>query len=135
VLSPHVLAQALFALQAGSDDDQECQALKMMYALCVLAERVGRLRGRHQRSEQAAHARAATAAVRDPRRVSLRERGRRLTLTKRAWYAAAVRDVLPEHAAQILAEPAWDALAATLGTLEASGVDSREAPRTIAGWR
>jgi hypothetical protein len=43
--------------------------------------------------------------------------------------------VLPGRAAEILAEPAWDALAAALYTVDASGTDPREALRTVAGWR
>jgi hypothetical protein len=135
VFGLHVLAQALFALQAGSDDDQERQTLKMMYALCVLAERIARLRDRQQRSERAAHARAATNTVRNRRRTSLRERGRGLTHAQRARYAATVGEVLPDRAAQILAEPTWEALAAALHTAEASGADPREALRTVARWR
>lgn len=135
VLGLHVLAQALFALQVGSDDDQERQTLKMMYALCVLADRVARLRDRQQRSEQAVHARAAADTVRNRRRRSLRERGRRLTPADRARYAATVGEVLPNRAVQILAEPAWEALAAALHTAEASGADPREALRAVARWR
>lgn len=135
VLGLHVLAQALFALQAGSDDDQERQTLKMMYALVILAERIARLRDRQQRSEQAAHARAAVDTVRNRRRTSLQEQGRRLTPAERARYAATVGEVLPDRAAQILAEPAWDALAAALAAVDASRADPREALRTVARWR
>jgi hypothetical protein len=134
VLGLQLLAQALFALQAGTDDDQERQTLKMMYALCLLARRIARLRSRQHRDEQAAHARAAADTVRN-RRTALRERCQHLTPTERGRYAATVREVLPERAAEILAEPAWDALAAALYTLDASGPDPREALRTVAGWR
>lgn len=106
----------------------------MMYALCVLADRVARLRDRQRRGEQAAHARAAAETVRQ-RRASLRAQGRRLSAAERARHAATVAEVLPRQAARILAEPAWEALAAALHTVEAGGADPREALRTVARWR
>lgn len=129
----HLLAQALFGLQQASDDDEARQALRMMYSLAVLAERIARLRDQQQWAEQAVHARAAAAQVRRSR--PRRERGRRLTGADRARYAEAVRQVLPEQAERLLAEPGWDALAATMRDLETRGADLAEMLRTVAGWR
>jgi hypothetical protein len=135
VFGLRVLAQALFALRAGTDDERERQTLKMMYALCVLVERIARLRDRQQRAGQPAHARAAAATVRNRRRVSLRDRSRGLTSAERVRYAAVVGEVLPDRAVRILAEPTWEALAAALRVVEAGGGDPREALRTVARWR
>lgn len=53
----------------------------------------------------------------------IHQRGRRLALPLREQQAAAVRQALPDLAEQILSEPGWPALAATLATTKSVGHD------------
>ncbi|MET9556870.1 relaxase/mobilization nuclease domain-containing protein [Streptomyces sp. NPDC006645] len=71
--------------------------------------------------QSAEHLRTAyRAAARHPMAV-LHRRGQRLTQPRLRRQAAYIRTVVPELAGQILAEPGWPALAATLADAEAAG--------------
>ncbi|WP_338677715.1 relaxase/mobilization nuclease domain-containing protein [Streptomyces sp. SCSIO 30461] len=91
----------------------------------VAAQHWHRTRGHTQQAEAARqtadHLRAAyQAAATEPLSV-LRQRGTRLADSLRRRQEFALRRALPEMAAQILAEPGWPALAATLDRAEAVG--------------
>lgn len=71
--------------------------------------------------QSAEHLRTAyRAAARHPMAV-LHRRGQRLTRPRLQRQAAHLRVAVPELAEQILAEPGWPALAATLADVEAAG--------------
>jgi hypothetical protein len=73
----------------------------------------------------AEHLRAAyQQAAAEPLTV-LRERGRRIAPSLRHHHATTVRAALPDLAETILAEPGWDALAATLTDAERAGHNPR----------
>jgi hypothetical protein len=128
----HALTQALYALQLAADDRQEGDTLRLMYALCQLAERIAGLHDQHHRHDQAASARAAAATIRAGDPPLLHHRGRRLTPAERARHAQTVTRVLPDAAPRILTEPGWHALAATLHDLHTTGGNPAEALRVAA---
>ncbi|MFB7979661.1 relaxase/mobilization nuclease domain-containing protein [Streptomyces vinaceus] len=79
-------------------------------------------------AQQAAAARQAAQHLRAAYRSSsasplgaMRDQGRRLTPRTRRRHADAVRSALPGRADQILADPGWDAVAATLDEAERAG--------------
>jgi hypothetical protein len=127
----HALTQALYALQLAADDQGERDTLRLMYALCQLAERLARLHHQRGRHQQAANARAA-ATIRADAPPPLLRRGQQLSPAERALHAQTVTRVLPDAAPRILAEPGWDALAATLHDIHTTGADPAEALRVAA---
>ncbi|MFJ8298371.1 relaxase/mobilization nuclease domain-containing protein [Streptomyces sp. NPDC094447] len=84
-----------------------------------------RTRNHHQQAEAArqaaAHLRAAYQAQATEPLAALRQRGTRLAESLRRRQEFTLRRALPELADQILAEPGWPALAATLDRAEAAG--------------
>jgi hypothetical protein len=94
----HALTQALHALQLAADDHQERDTLRLMYALCQLAERIAGLHYQHHRHDQAAHARAAAATIRAGNPPPLHHRGRQLTPAEQARHAQTLTRVLPDAA-------------------------------------
>lgn len=86
-----------------------------------------RTRAHHQQAEAARQAavhlrRAYQAAAADPLAV-LQQRGTRLAESLRRRQTAILRQALPELADEILAEPGWPALAATLAKARSAGHD------------
>ncbi|MGY4978303.1 relaxase/mobilization nuclease domain-containing protein [Streptomyces sp. 900105755] len=69
----------------------------------------------------AAHLRAAYEQAAAEPLTALRERGRRIAPSLRHHHATTVRAALPELADTVLAEPGWDALAATLADATQAG--------------
>ena len=122
-----MLAQGLFGLAEGAEDEDDRRFLRNLYGLCVVAERVARLRQQQGRVEQAGQARAAAATVRGSRTRPRTSNGPR--------HAATVRQVVPELAGRILTEPGWGRLAATMDQITHAGGDAAAALRVVAGWR
>ncbi|MFD7323909.1 relaxase/mobilization nuclease domain-containing protein [Streptomyces sp. NPDC059875] len=113
------------ALGRGEDGATTAMAIDMLFFLITAAAHWHAKKNHAQQAEaarQAAeHLRAAyKAAAAQPLGV-LYQRGRRLNQPLRRRQAAALREALPELAEQILAEPGWYALAATLADAEAAG--------------
>lgn len=73
----------------------------------------------------AAHLRAAYQQAATESLTVLRERGRRIAPSLRRHHATTVRAALPDLADTVLAEPGWDALAATLADAERAGHNPR----------
>lgn len=71
--------------------------------------------------QAAEHLRAAYRAAAPDSMAALHHRGRRLNLHQQRKLATQVRQALPDIAEQILSEPGWPALAATLAEAEATG--------------
>ncbi|MEV5430588.1 relaxase/mobilization nuclease domain-containing protein [Streptomyces sp. NPDC052701] len=86
-----------------------------------------RTRAHHQQAEAARQAaehlrRAYQAAAAEPLAV-LQQRGTRLAKSLRRRQATILRQALPELADEILAEPGWPALAATIAKARSAGYD------------
>ncbi len=100
-------------------------ALDMVFFLAVAAAHWHAQRQHAQQAEAArraaAHLRAAyQQAATEPLTV-LREQGRRIAPSLRRHHATTVSAALPDLAETILAEPGWDALAATLADATQAG--------------
>ncbi|MFF1650219.1 relaxase/mobilization nuclease domain-containing protein [Streptomyces sp. NPDC058240] len=91
----------------------------------IAAQHWHRTREHHQQAEAArqtiTHLRTAYRATATEPLTALRQRGARLTETLRRRQENTLRRALPELAEQILAEPGWPTLAATLARAEAVG--------------
>ncbi|MHC0432766.1 relaxase/mobilization nuclease domain-containing protein [Streptomyces sp. O3] len=105
-------------LGRGEDGAGTAMAIDMLFFLAIAAAHWHAQR-QHAQQAKAAH-RAAEhlqaayqQAAAEPLAV-LRERGRRIAPSLRRHHATTVRAALPDLAETILAEPGWDALAATL---------------------
>lgn len=85
--------------------------------------------------EAAAHLRAAYQNAAAAPLDALRRRGGNLGSAQRQRQAQVVRAALPELAAQILTEPGWYALAATLSDAEVAGYDSSALLTKAAAYR
>ncbi|MFI5817135.1 relaxase/mobilization nuclease domain-containing protein [Streptomyces sp. NPDC051643] len=85
--------------------------------------------------QAAEHLRAAYRAAADIPLAALYQRGQRLSQPLRQKQAAHLRQVVPELAEQVLAEPGWYALAATLADAEAAGNDLTALLAEVAGRR
>ncbi|MFG2862290.1 relaxase/mobilization nuclease domain-containing protein [Streptomyces sioyaensis] len=113
------------ALGKGEDGGATAMLLSTMVLVTIAAARWHSARGHAQQAaaaQQAAqHLRAAyrTAAA-TPMHV-MRQHGRRLPDPVRQRHAASLEATLPQHAEQVLSEPGWDALAATLDQAERAG--------------
>lgn len=109
----------------GEDGASTAMVLDVLVFLAIAAAHWHAKRQHAQQAEaarQAAeHLRAAyQQAAREPLTV-LRERGRRIAPSLRRHHASTLRAALPEIAETVLAEPGWDALAATLADAERAG--------------
>ncbi|MFD4114666.1 relaxase/mobilization nuclease domain-containing protein [Streptomyces niveus] len=115
------------ALGHGEDGATTAMVIDMAFFLITAA---AHWHARRNHAQQAAAARqsaqhlrtAYRAAAQHPMAV-LRQRGQRLTQPRLQRQAAHIRAAVPELAEQILAEPGWPALAATLADAEATGHD------------
>ncbi|MFK0284208.1 relaxase/mobilization nuclease domain-containing protein [Streptomyces sp. NPDC090499] len=121
------LVQGGPALGRGEDGATTAMAIDMLFFLITAAAHWHARKGHAQQAEAAArtaeHLRTAyQAAAAHPLGV-LYQRGRRLSRPMLQRQTVLLRDVLPELAEQILAEPGWYALAATIAEIEAAGHD------------
>ncbi|MEH0556471.1 MULTISPECIES: relaxase/mobilization nuclease domain-containing protein [Streptomyces] len=115
----------------GRGEDGAGTAL-VLDTLVFLALAAAHWHAQRQHAQQAEAARRAAAHLRaayqqaaaEPLTV-LRERGRRIAPSLRRHHATTVRAALPELAETVLAEPGWDALAATLADAERVGHNPR----------
>ncbi|MEU8936097.1 relaxase/mobilization nuclease domain-containing protein [Streptomyces sp. NPDC048409] len=119
------LVQGGPALGLGEDGATTAMAIDMLFFLITAAAHWHTRRGHAQQAEAAtraaAHLRTAyQAAAAQPLGV-LYQRGRRLSRQMLQRQTALLREALPELAEQILAEPGWYALAATIAEAEAAG--------------
>ncbi|AZS87228.1 mobilization protein [Streptomyces griseoviridis] len=115
------------ALGRGEDGATTAMAIDMLFFLITAAAHWHARKGHAQQAEAAAraaeHLRTAyQAAAAQPLGV-LYQRGRRLSRPMLQRQTVLLREALPELAEQILAEPGWYALAATITEAEASGHD------------
>lgn len=115
------------ALGRGEDGAGTAMAIDMLFFLVMAT---AHWHGRKQHAQQAAaarqaadHLRAAYRNAAGPPLKAASRRGRSLPSLVRDRQAAAVREALPQLAEQILAEPGWHALAATLTDTEQAGKD------------
>ncbi|MFF7477009.1 relaxase/mobilization nuclease domain-containing protein [Streptomyces sp. NPDC008092] len=125
------LVQGGPALGRGEDGATTAMAIDMLFFLITATAHWHARRGHAQQAEAAAraaeHLRTAyRAAAAQPIGVLYR-RGRRLSRPMLQRQTVLLREALPEQAEQILAEPGWYALAATIAEAEAVGHD----PRTL----
>ena len=115
------------ALGHGEDGATTAMAIDMMFFLITAAARWHAKKGHAQQAaaarQTAEHLRAAyQAAAAQPLGV-LYQRGRRLGRPLLQRQTAVLHEAVPELAEQVLAEPGWYALAATLTDAEATGHD------------
>ncbi|MFF3979787.1 relaxase/mobilization nuclease domain-containing protein [Streptomyces sp. NPDC001828] len=121
------LVQGGTALGRGEDGAATAMAIDMLFFLITAAAHWHARKGHAQQAEAATraaqHLRTAyQAAAAQPVGV-LYERGRRLNRQLLQRQTTLLRGALPELAEQILAEPGWYALAATVAEAEAAGHD------------
>ncbi|MFF0014714.1 relaxase/mobilization nuclease domain-containing protein [Streptomyces sp. NPDC005374] len=117
------------AFGRGEDGAGTAMVLDTLVFLAIAAAHWHAQRQHAQQAEAArraaAHLRAAyQQAAAEPLAV-LRERGRYIAPSLRRHHATTVRAVLPGLAETVLAEPGWDALAATLADAERAGHNPR----------
>ncbi|MFE1197235.1 relaxase/mobilization nuclease domain-containing protein [Streptomyces olivaceoviridis] len=115
------------ALGSGEDGATTAMAIDMLFFLITAAAHWHAKKGHAQQAEAAMraaeHLRAAyQAAAAQPLGV-LYQRGRRLSRPMLQRQTVMLREALPHLAEQILAEPGWYALAATIAEAEAVGHD------------
>ncbi|WP_089100626.1 relaxase/mobilization nuclease domain-containing protein [Streptomyces hyaluromycini] len=113
------------AFGRGEDGAGTAMVLDTLVFLAIAAAHWHAQRQHAQQAEAArraaAHLRAAyQQAAAEPLMV-LRERGRRIAPSLRHHHATTVRAALPDLADTVLAEPGWDALAATLADAAQAG--------------
>ncbi|MGC5039910.1 relaxase/mobilization nuclease domain-containing protein [Streptomyces sp. DT190] len=133
------LVQGGPALGRGEDGATTAMAIDMLFFLITAAAHWHARKGHAQQAEAAtraaAHLRAAyQAAAAQPLGV-LYQRGRRLSRPMLQRQTVLLRESLPELAEQILAEPGWYALAATIAEAEAAGHDAAVLLSDVAGRR
>ncbi|MBJ7004900.1 relaxase/mobilization nuclease domain-containing protein [Streptomyces griseofuscus] len=121
------LVQGGPALGRGEDGATTAMAIDMLFFLITAAAHWHARKGHAQQAEAAARAAAHLrtayrAAAAQPLGV-LYQRGRRLSRPVLQRQTVLLREALPELAEQILAEPGWYALAATIADAEAAGHD------------
>ncbi|MFG2924278.1 relaxase/mobilization nuclease domain-containing protein [Streptomyces sp. NPDC048305] len=115
------------ALGRGEDGASTAMAIDMLFFLIAAAAHWHARKGHAQQAEAATRAaghlrNAYQAAAAQPLGV-LYQRGRRLSRPVLQRQTAALHEALPGLAEQILAEPGWYALAATIAEAEAAGYD------------
>ncbi|WP_405889787.1 relaxase/mobilization nuclease domain-containing protein [Streptomyces sp. NBC_00133] len=113
------------ALGRGEDGATTAMLIDMVFFLVVAA---ANWHGKKEHAQQAAAARQAADHLRAAYRAAagapmgaLYQRGRHLARPLQRKQAEYLRQAVPELAVQILAEPGWYALAATLADAEAAG--------------
>ncbi|KUN38769.1 mobilization protein [Streptomyces olivochromogenes] len=115
------------ALGRGEDGATTAMAIDMLFFLITAAAHWHARKGHAQQAEAATraaeHLRTAYQAASAQPLGVLYQRGRRLSRPMLQRQTALLRETLPELAEQILAEPGWYALAATIAEAEAAGCD------------
>ncbi|MFG2232298.1 relaxase/mobilization nuclease domain-containing protein [Streptomyces sp. NPDC048723] len=113
------------ALGRGEDGATTAMVIDMLFFLVTAAALWHARKGHAQQAaaaQQAAeHLRAAYSSAAERPLGALHERGLHLSLPVRRRHETVVRQALPDLAEQLLAEPGWPALAATLAEAEAAG--------------
>ncbi|MEU2991523.1 relaxase/mobilization nuclease domain-containing protein [Streptomyces griseoincarnatus] len=121
------LVQGGPALGRGEDGATTAMAIDMLFFLITATAHWHARKGHAQQAEAAAraaeHLRAAYRAASAQPLGALYQRGRRLSRPMLQRQTVLLREALPELAEQILAEPGWYALAATIAEAEAAGHD------------
>ncbi|MDF9868639.1 hypothetical protein OKW18_000777 [Streptomyces pratensis] len=121
------LVQGGPALGRGEDGATTAMAIDMLFFLVTAAAHWHARKGHAQQAEAASRAaehlrNAYRPAAAQPLGV-LHQRGRRLSRPVLQRQVALLRETLPSLAEQILAEPGWYALAATIAEADAAGHD------------
>lgn len=115
------------ALGRGEDGATTAMAIDMLFFLIVAAAHWHAKKDHAQQAEAARraaeHLRLAYRAAAEQPLAVLHQRGRHLARPRLQQQADTVRAAIPKLAAQVLAEPGWPALAATLADAEAAGHD------------
>ncbi|NHI05924.1 mobilization relaxase component [Streptomyces sp. KO7888] len=121
------LVQGGPALGRGEDGATTAMAIDMLFFLITATAHWHARKGHAQQAEAATraaeHLRTAYQAASAQPLGVLYQRGRRLSRPMLQRQTALLREVLPELAEQILTEPGWYALAATITEAEAAGHD------------
>ncbi|MGW9356458.1 relaxase/mobilization nuclease domain-containing protein [Streptomyces diastaticus] len=121
------LVQGGPALGRGEDGATTAMAIDMLFFLIIATAHWHARKGHAQQAEAATraaeHLRTAYQAASAQPLGVLYQRGRRLSRPVLQRQTALLREALPELAEQILAEPGWYALAATITEAEAAGHD------------
>ncbi|MFB7782223.1 relaxase/mobilization nuclease domain-containing protein [Streptomyces vinaceus] len=127
------------ALGRGEDGGATAMLLSTLVLATIAAVHWHSARGHAQQAaaaRQAAwHLRAAYRSSSAPPLGAMREQGRRLTPSARRRHADAVSSALPSRADQVLADPGWDALAATLDEVERAGYEPTALLQGVIGQR
>lgn len=127
------------ALGCGEDGATTAMLIDMAFFLVTAAAHWHAKKEHAQQAaaarEAAEHLRAAYRAAADIPLAVLYQRGRRLPQPLRRKQAAHLRQAVPELAEQVLAEPGWYVLAATLADTEAAGHDPTALLAEAAGRR
>jgi hypothetical protein len=127
------------ALGRGEDGATTAMAIDMLFFLITAAAHWHAKKNHAQQAaaarQAAEHLRAAYQAAAAQPLGALYQRGWRLNRPLRLRQTAVLREALPELAEQILAEPGWYALAATLADAEGAGHDPAALLAEAAGRR
>ncbi|WP_405818583.1 relaxase/mobilization nuclease domain-containing protein [Streptomyces sp. NBC_01390] len=127
------------ALGRGEDGATTAMAIDMLFFLVTAAAHWHAKKEHAQQAvaarEAAEHLRTAYQAAANVPLSVLYQRGQRLSQPLRQKHAAHLRAAVPELAEQILAEPGWHALAATLADTESAGHDPAALLTEAAGRR
>ncbi|MEU5085129.1 MULTISPECIES: relaxase/mobilization nuclease domain-containing protein [Streptomyces] len=133
------LVQGGPALGRGEDGATTAMAIDMLFFLVTAALHWHAKKGHAQQAaaarQAAEHLRAAYQAAAAQPLGALYQRGRRLGRPLLQRQTAVLRQAVPQLAEQILAEPGWYALAATLADAEAAGHDPAALLAGAAGRR
>ncbi|MFD3661217.1 relaxase/mobilization nuclease domain-containing protein [Streptomyces sp. NPDC058659] len=120
-------AKAILREPAPKDEALLATLLDALLLAVIFAHHWHRTRNHTQQAEAARqtaeYLRAAYQAAASEPLIVLHRQGRRLAQWRLERQAAAVRQALPDLAEQILVEPGWPALAATLNDATAAGQD------------
>ncbi|MEV6506317.1 relaxase/mobilization nuclease domain-containing protein [Streptomyces sp. NPDC051642] len=127
------------ALGRGEDGATTAMVIDMAFFLVTAAAHWHAKKGHAQQAaaarEAARHLRAAYQAAANVPLGVLHQRGQRLSQTLRQRQTVHLRQAVPELANQVLAEPGWHALAATLADAEGAGHDPAALLAEAAGRR
>ncbi|MEV7413528.1 mobilization protein, partial [Streptomyces althioticus] len=127
------------ALGRGEDGATTAMAIDMLFFLVTAAMHWHAKKGHAQQAasarQAAEHLRAAYQAAAAQPLGALYQRGRRLGHPLLQRQTAVLREAVPELADQVLAEPGWYALAATLADAEAAGHNATALLADAAGRR
>ncbi|MFJ3905749.1 mobilization protein [Streptomyces sp. NPDC090025] len=127
------------ALGRGEDGATTAMAIDMLFFLITAAVHWHARKGHAQQAEAAhrasEHLRVAYRVAAEEPLAVLHQRGRNLARPLLQRQADVVRAAIPELAEQVMAEPGWPALAATLADAEAAGDTSVSVLADVAGRR